>query len=168
MVVAFDSFKPCLGYDTFIAPTATVIGRVTIEDSVSIWYGCVVRGDTEVITIGKETNVQDLTVIHADVGKPVTIGRRVTIGHRAIVHGCTIEDECLIGMGSIIQNGARIGRNSIVASGSVVRENFEVPPGSLVMGVPAIVKRPLTPDEIAYLAKPVEIYLKLARGYLKK
>lgn len=165
MVTDFQEYRPQLGRDVFVAPNALVIGRVTLADAASVWYGCIIRGDTESIVIGAETNIQDLTVIHADVGKPVTVGRRVTVGHRAIIHGCTVEDGCLIGMGSVIQNGARIGARSLVASGSVVREGFVVPPGSLVMGVPAVVKRPLTEDEIAYLEKPVEIYLNLARRH---
>ena len=122
----------------FIAPNAIVMGRVTLGADASVWYGCVVRGDTEAIEIGAETNIQDLTMVHADPGSPCRIGRRVAVGHRAILHACVVEDLCLIGMGSIILNNARIGTGSVVAAGAVVPEGMNVPPGSVVMGVPAI------------------------------
>lgn len=111
----------------FIAPNATVLGKVTLGADASVWYGCVVRGDSEVIEIGEETNIQDLTVIHADPGSPCRIGRRVAVGHRAILHACVVEDLCLIGMGSIILNNARIGTGSVVAAGAVVPEGMIVP-----------------------------------------
>jgi len=117
----------------FIAPNATVLGKVTLGADASIWYGCVVRGDSEAIEIGDETNIQDLTVMHADPGSPCRIGRRVAVGHRAILHACVVEDLCLIGMGSIILNNARIGTGSVVAAGAVVPEGMIVPPGSVVM-----------------------------------
>jgi carbonic anhydrase/acetyltransferase-like protein (isoleucine patch superfamily) len=165
VILEFGADRPTLGTDVYVAPTATIIGRVVIGRASSVWFGSIVRGDSELIAIGEETNIQDLTMVHGDTGIPVAIGNRVTIGHRAVVHGCTIEDECLVGMGSIIQNRATIGNHSIIASGSVVREGFRVPPGTLVAGVPATVKRELTPEEIAYITKPAEIYLALARRY---
>jgi carbonic anhydrase/acetyltransferase-like protein (isoleucine patch superfamily) len=127
--------------DAWIAPNATVLGNVTLGARASIWYGCVVRGDTDKIQIGAETNIQDLTMVHVDEGVPCTIGARVGVGHRAILHGCTVEDECLIGMGAVILNRAVIGTGSVVAAGAVVPEGMIVPPGSLVMGVPGRVVR---------------------------
>ncbi len=126
---------------SWIAPNATVLGDVTLGARASIWYGCVVRGDTDKIQIGAETNIQDLTMVHVDEGVPCTIGARVGVGHRAILHGCTVEDECLIGMGAVILNRAVIGTGSVVAAGAVVPEGMIVPPGSLVMGVPGRVVR---------------------------
>jgi carbonic anhydrase/acetyltransferase-like protein (isoleucine patch superfamily) len=168
MVLKFEEHSPQFGPDVYVAPTAVVVGRVTIGERSSVWFGSVVRGDIGRIVIGWETNVQDLTMIHTDADIEAVIGDRVTIGHRAILHGCVVEDECLIGMGSIIQNRAVIGRHSIVASGSVVREDFVVPPESLVAGVPAIVKRKLTPEEIAYIVEPAKIYVREATLYRRQ
>ncbi|HVX89342.1 MAG TPA: gamma carbonic anhydrase family protein [Gemmatimonadales bacterium] len=127
----------------WIAPNATVLGDVVIGDRASIWYGCVIRGDTDRIRIGADTNIQDLTMVHVDEGVPCTIGARVGVGHRAIIHGCTIEDECLIGMGAVILNRAVIGTGSVVGAGAVVPEGMVVPPGSLVLGVPGRVVKPV-------------------------
>lgn len=129
------------GLTYWIAPNATVLGDVTLGEGASIWYGCVVRGDTAKIVIGAQTNIQDLTMVHVDEGVPCTIGARVGVGHRAILHGCTVEDECLIGMGAVVLNRAVIGTGSVVAAGAVVPEGMIVPPGSLVMGVPGRVVR---------------------------
>lgn len=129
----------------FIAPGAVVMGDVSLGSESSVWYGCVLRGDMAAIVVGDQTNVQDGTIVHVDEGKPALIGARVGIGHRAVIHGCTIEDECLIGMGSILLNDVRIGSGSVVAAGALVTEGTSVPPGSLVMGVPARVVR--TVDE---------------------
>ena len=134
---------PDIHPSVFIASTASVMGDVTIGADASIWYGAVVRGDLEAIVIGAETNIQDLTMVHADPGVPCRIGRRVGVGHRAILHGCEVEELCLIGMGSIILNGARIGTGSVVAAGALVPEGMQVPPGSLVMGVPGRIVRPV-------------------------
>lgn len=125
----------------FIAPGAVVLGDVTLEADASVWYGCVLRGDMDRIVVGEATNVQDGTVVHVDAGRPALIGARVGIGHRAVIHGCTIEDECLVGMGSILLNGVRVGEGSVIAAGAVVTENTIVPAGSLVMGVPGRVVR---------------------------
>ena len=127
----------------FIAPGAIVLGDVHLGAESSVWYNAVLRGDTDRITIGARTNIQDLTMIHADPGVPCTVGERVTVGHRVILHGCTIEDDCLIGMGAIILNGARVGRGSVIGAGALVRENAEIAPGSLVVGVPAKEIRPV-------------------------
>jgi len=118
-----------------------VLGDVTLAARVSIWYGAVLRGDTAPIRVGEASNVQDGSIIHVDEGLPATIGARVGIGHRAVLHGCTVEDECLIGMGSILLNDVRIGTGSVVAAGAVVPEGLVVPPGSLVVGVPGRVVR---------------------------
>ncbi len=126
---------------TFIAPGAVVLGDVYICKNVSIWYNAVIRGDTERIEIGESTNIQDLSMVHADPGVPCVVGRRVTVGHRAILHGCTVEDECLIGMGAILLNGVRVGSGSVVGAGALLTEGTEVPPGSLVLGVPGKVVR---------------------------
>lgn len=125
----------------FIAPGAIVLGDVTLGPQASVWYHAVLRGDTAPITVGAASNIQDGSVIHVDAGVPATVGAHVGIGHRAVLHGCTVEDECLIGMGSIILNGARIGRGSVVAAGAVVPEGLDVPAGSVVVGVPARVTR---------------------------
>jgi len=125
----------------FIAPGAVVLGDVTLGPRSSVWYQAVLRGDMAAIVIGEATNIQDGTIVHVDEGKPATIGARVGVGHRAILHGCTVEDECLIGMGSVLLNGVVIGTGSVVAAGAVLPEGMVVPPGSLVMGVPARVVR---------------------------
>ena len=125
----------------FLAPTAVVLGDVTLGARASVWYGAVLRGDMAPITVGEATNLQDGTIVHVDEGVPTTIGARVGVGHRAILHGCTVEDECLIGMGVILLNGVRVGSGSVIAAGAVVTEGVVIPPGSLVMGVPARVVR---------------------------
>ncbi len=125
----------------FIAPGAIVLGDIHIGPSASIWYNSVIRGDTERISIGQETNIQDLTMVHADPGVPCLVGSRVTVGHRVILHGCIIDDECLIGMGAVLLNRVRLGRGSVVGAGAVLLEGTEIEPGSLVVGVPGRVVR---------------------------
>ena len=127
----------------FIAAGAVVLGDVTLGEESSVWYGAVVRGDMAPIAIGAQTNLQDGTIVHVDEGVPCSVGRRVGVGHRVILHGCTVEDECLIGMGAILLNGVRIGRGSVIAAGAVIPEGMQVPPGSLVMGVPGRIVRPV-------------------------
>jgi carbonic anhydrase/acetyltransferase-like protein (isoleucine patch superfamily) len=134
---------PDIDPSVFIARGAVVLGDVRLGRDVSVWYGTVVRGDTDRITVGDETNLQDLTMVHADPGVPCRVGCRVTVGHRVILHGCTVEDGCLIGMGAIVLNGVRVGAGSVVAAGAVLTEGKEFPPGSLVVGVPARVIRPV-------------------------
>ena len=154
--------RPSIGSGAWVAPNATLTGRVAVGAYASIWYGCVLRGDLEPISVGDETNVQDLSVIHVDHGLPVTIGRRVTIGHRAVVHGCTIEDEAVVGMGAIVLSGCRIGAGALVAAGAVVREGFEVPPGTVVAGVPAVVRGKVDDALRARFRDGVDSYLRLA------
>ena len=119
----------------FIARGAIVLGDVDLGKDVSVWYNAVIRGDTDKITIGAETNIQDLTMIHADPGVPCMVGKRVTVGHRVILHGCTIEDDCLIGMGAIVLNKVHVGRGSVIGAGALLLEGTEVPPGSLFVGI---------------------------------
>src|SRR5207247_10332015 len=120
----------------YVAPTAVVVGDVSIEDGASVWHGAVLRGDFDAVVMGRDSNVQDNVVVHVDRGMPATIGARVTVGHAAVVHGCTIEDDCLIGMNATINSGAVIGRGSLVASGAVVREMDQLPPSRVIAGAP--------------------------------
>ena len=125
----------------FVAPSAVLVGDVTIEEGASIWHGAILRGDFDAISVGRDSNVQDNVVVHVDRGMPAKIGERVTVGHGAIVHGCSVSDDCLVGMNATINSGAMIGRGSLVASGAVVRESAEFPPDALIAGVPAKVIR---------------------------
>jgi carbonic anhydrase/acetyltransferase-like protein (isoleucine patch superfamily) len=135
--------RPVIDPTAWVAPGALLLGDVTLGPASSVWYAAVLRGDMAPIVIGAQSNLQDGTVVHVDADVPCTVGSRVGVGHRAILHGCTIEDDCLIGMGSIVLNGAVVGRGSVVAAGAVVKEGFIVPPGSLVVGTPARVVRPV-------------------------
>jgi carbonic anhydrase/acetyltransferase-like protein (isoleucine patch superfamily) len=125
----------------FIAPGAIVLGDVQLGKEVSVWYNSVLRGDTALISVGEATNIQDLSMIHADPGLPCQVGSRVTVGHRVILHGCLVEDDCLIGMGAILLNRVRVGSGSVIGAGAVLLEGTEVPPGSLVVGCPGKVLR---------------------------
>jgi carbonic anhydrase/acetyltransferase-like protein (isoleucine patch superfamily) len=149
----------------FIHPQAFVAGDVTIGARVSIWPFVSIRGDSDAITIGDDSNVQDGCVIHCDEGVPCHIGKRVGIGHRAIVHGATVEDDVLIAMGAVLLNNVRVGSGSIIGAGAVVREGFVVPPNSLVLGVPGRIARETTPDERARIARTVEAYIELQQRY---
>lgn len=150
----------------FAAVNATVTGDVTLGRDVGIWFSCVVRGDDAPLSIGARTNVQDLTMIHADTGVPNAIGSEVTIGHRCVLHGARVEDRCLIGMGAVLLGGSVIGAGSLVAAGAVVKEGFVVPPRSLVAGVPAKIVRPLTDAEAARIVESAEGYVRKIRLYL--
>lgn len=145
-----DGTEPTLppAGECWIAPDAAVIGNVRLGPRVGIWFGAVLRGDQEPITIGEDTNVQEHSVFHTDHGFPLTVGKGCTIGHRAILHGCTIGDNVLIGMGATVLNGAKVGNDSLIGAGAIVTEGKEIPAGSLVLGIPAKVVRPLTADEI--------------------
>jgi carbonic anhydrase/acetyltransferase-like protein (isoleucine patch superfamily) len=166
MIIEYKGKKPAIGRDVFIAPTAVIIGDVTIGDKASIWYGAVIRGDMEPIRIGRETNIQDNCVVHTDWGKPVVIGNKVTVGHQAVVHGCTIEDNCLIGISASVLNGAVVKTGSVVAAGSVVREGQTVGPYHLMTGVPAEMKKDLGEGIVAVLDEPADIYVNLAREHI--
>lgn len=149
----------------FVAETATVIGNVELLEDSSIWFGAVLRGDNERITIGAHSNVQDLSVLHTDPGFPLTIGTGCTIGHRAILHGCTIGDNSLVGMGATILNGAQIGKNCLIGAGALITEGKVIPDGSLVIGAPGKVARELDADAIARLKKSAAHYVANARRF---
>jgi carbonic anhydrase/acetyltransferase-like protein (isoleucine patch superfamily) len=151
--------------DAWIAPGAVVRGRVTLGARASIWFGCVLRGDLEPITIGEGTNVQDLTVVHVDRGFPAILGKRVTIGHRAIVHGASVEDDAVVGMGAVLLSGCTVGAGALVAAGAVVTEGFVVPPGRIAAGVPAKLRGEVGDELRARFANGVETYIELARTY---
>lgn len=158
-------FRPVEG-GAFVAQGAVVTGEVDLGVDVGIWFGCVVRGDDAPLTIGARTNVQDLTMIHADTGVPNVIGSEVTIGHRCVLHGARVEDRCLIGMGAILLGGSVIGEGSIIAAGAVVKENFVVPPRSLVVGIPGKVVREVSEEQLAGIRKSAEGYVRKIRLYL--
>ncbi|MBL1241890.1 MAG: gamma carbonic anhydrase family protein [OCS116 cluster bacterium] len=151
----------------FIADSADVIGNITIGRNVGIWFGCVLRGDTELLNIKDDSNVQDGSVMHADYGFPATIGQGCTIGHRATIHGCTIEDHSLIGMGATVLNGAVIGEESLVGAGALVAEGKIISPRSLVIGMPGKVRRDLSDDEVKGLHKSAEHYMQNAAHYIQ-
>ena len=130
-----------INFTAYLAPGCVILGEVHLGRDSSVWYQAVVRGDTEVIRIGDDTNIQDLSMVHADPGVPCLIGDRVTVGHRAILHGCTVEDDCLIGMGAILLNGVRVGKGSVVGAGAVLTEGKQYPPGSLIVGTPGRIIR---------------------------
>jgi carbonic anhydrase/acetyltransferase-like protein (isoleucine patch superfamily) len=166
MDVANTRHRPELVDPTaWIAPGAVVLGDVTIGAESSVWYQAVIRGDTDAIRIGRGTNIQDGCILHADLGVPCTLGDRVTVGHAAIVHGATVEDECLIGMKAVVMNGARIGRGSIVAVGAIVTEGTVIPPGSIAMGQPAKVKRQVTDRDMQRIRHAAEHYIEAGRQY---
>ena len=167
MIKNFLDKKPRIAPNVFIAESADVIGHVTIEEGASIWFHAVLRGDTNKITVGKKSNVQDLCVIHASPTCPVVIGEDVTIGHRAVIHGCTIGNRCLIGMGSVIMDGAKIGDDSVIAAGSLLTNNTEVLSNSVFMGAPAKFVRNLKPGEYEWLKKSAQNYCELAGKYLE-
>ena len=151
----------------WIAPDVTLIGRIRIGRDAGFWYGTVIRGDNEPITIGAETNVQEHTVMHSDVGFPLTIGRGCTIGHRALLHGCVIGDNSLVGMGAIVLNGARIGANSLVGAGALVTEGKTFPDGSLIVGSPARAVRELDEQAIQLLRGSAAHYVENGRRFAK-
>jgi carbonic anhydrase/acetyltransferase-like protein (isoleucine patch superfamily) len=161
-VLPFDGVEPAVADDAFIAPGATVIGRVHVGARSSVWYGTVLRGDVADISIGEDTNIQDGSVGHADPGYPLRVGDRVTVGHRAVIHGCDIADDVLVGMGAVLMNGATVGRGSLIASGAVVTQNTEIPPGSIVAGVPAKVRSEVGDAERELITRGAQHYVELA------
>lgn len=166
LVLSIDGNIPSLGADTWIAPTATLVGNVILADRASVWFGTVLRAETAPVTIGEGSNVQDGCVFHTDAGFPLTLGAGVSVGHKAILHGCTVADDVLVGMGSTILNGAQIGPGSIVAAGAVVLEGTEIPPSSLVAGVPGKVRRVLGGEELERIRRNARSYDELRRRYL--
>jgi carbonic anhydrase/acetyltransferase-like protein (isoleucine patch superfamily) len=167
MILSYNNLSPKFAQGVFIAPNATIIGDVEIGEDASVWFNTVVRGDVNFIRIGAKTNIQDLCVCHVTINKwPLIIGEGVTVGHSVVVHGCVIKDYCLIGMGSRILDGAQVGPYALVAAGSVVRQGFVVPEYSLVAGVPAVVKRRLTDQEIENLTASAQRYVGYKNLYL--
>lgn len=156
---------PRIAASAWVADSADVIGRVQLDDEASVWYGAVLRGDNEWLTVGSGTNIQDGSVLHSDLGSPLTLGSGVTVGHQVMLHGCTVGDGSLIGIQSVILNGARIGRHCIVGAGALVTEGKEFPDGSLIIGSPAKVARMLTPEQIARLAQSARHYVDNARRH---
>ena len=168
MIYPYEGSTPELGKDVFVAPGSHVIGRVFIGARSSIWYGCVLRGDVGAIHIGEDTNIQDLSMVHVTSGLQDTfIGNRVTVGHRAILHGCTVEDECLIGMGAIILDGATIGEGSLVGANALVTANTQIPPNSLVLGSPGKVIKELDAKARKRFLESAEHYVDTASKHAK-
>ena len=173
MLHKFKGTLPTLGNNTWIAPSADIVGDVTCGEECSIWFGCVVRGDVHYIKIGSRVNIQDLSMIHVThykngdktTGNPTIIGDDVTIGHRVMLHGCTIEDACLIGMSATILDGAVIGKESIVGAGALVTKNKVFPPRSLIVGSPAKVVRELNDEEVAELYASAKRYVEFKKDY---
>ncbi len=165
-ILPYRGVLPRLDASVFVAEGARIVGDVEIGAGSSVWFNAVIRGDVHWVRIGQRTNVQDNAVLHVTHERfSLTIGNEVTIGHAAVLHGCTVDDRCLIGMGAIVLDGARIGAESMVAAGSLVLEGFAVPPGMLVAGVPARVKRPLTADERRSLAQSASNYVAYVSSY---
>ncbi len=149
----------------WIAPTAVVVGNVTLGRDVSIWWNAVIRADSDPIVIGDNTNIQDGSVLHADPGYPLTVGKDVTVGHMVMLHGCTIGAGSLVGIGSIVLNGARIGENCVIGANTLITENKEFPPYSLIVGSPGVVKRTLTPEQVASFAKAAAHYVENGKRF---
>jgi carbonic anhydrase/acetyltransferase-like protein (isoleucine patch superfamily) len=164
-IVAFGDARPAVHPEAWIAPGAVLVGRTDIAARASVWYGAVVRADMDSITLGARSNIQDGCVVHTDYGFPTAVGEGVSVGHRAVLHGCTIGDDVLVGMGAIVLNGARVGDGCLLAAGTVVLEGTQIPPGSLVAGVPGKVRRELTAEERDRIRLNAEHYLTLAAAH---
>ncbi len=160
-----DGRTPQIDASAWIADSAQVMGDVVIGPEASVWFGCVLRGDTETMTVGAGSNIQDGTVMHADLGMPLTVGSHVTVGHKVMLHGCTIGDGSLIGIGAVVLNGAKIGKNCLVGAGSLVTEGKEFADGSMIMGTPARVVRQLTPEQVEGLRRSAQGYIDNARRF---
>jgi carbonic anhydrase/acetyltransferase-like protein (isoleucine patch superfamily) len=165
MILEFKGRAPIIGKNVFIAPTAVIIGDVEIKDNVNIWFGTVIRGDRAVITIGEGTNIQDNCTVHTDDDKPAIIGNYVSVGHNAVVHGCVVEDHCLIGINAVILSGARIKTASVVAAGSVVKNGQVVGPYHLVAGIPCELKKELPETTVKKRKETAERYMALSQAY---
>jgi carbonic anhydrase/acetyltransferase-like protein (isoleucine patch superfamily) len=164
-ITTLDGETPQIADGCWVAPDAVLIGKVRLLKGASVWFGAVLRGDNDWITVGEDSNVQDHSIIHADPGLPVTIGRGVTIGHRVIVHSASIGNNSLIGMGAILLNGARIGNNCLVGAGALVTEGKAFEDGRLILGSPARAMRELTPEQVGGIGTSAEIYVRNARRY---
>lgn len=161
MLISLDDGAPDISESAWVAPNATVAGAVRLADGASVWYNAVLRADNEPITIGADSNVQDNCTFHVDTDLPLSLGEGVSVGHGAVIHGATVEDHVLIGMGAIVMNGAVIGAESLVAAGALVSEGVVIPPRSLVAGVPGKVRRELADDEVAKLHQNYRVYTEL-------
>ena len=164
-IYQLDDLTPQVAASAWVADSAQVMGNVTLAESSSVWFGVIIRGDTETITVGKGSNIQDNSVLHADMGMPLVIGENVTVGHQVMLHGCTIGDGSLIGIQAVVLNGARIGKNCLVGAGSLVTEGKEFPDGSMILGSPAKAVRQLTPEQIEGLKMSAQHYMDNARRY---
>lgn len=162
---SLDGVTPRVADSAWVADNAQVIGNVELAADSSVWFGVTIRGDTETIVVGEGSNIQDGSVLHADVGKPLTVGRHVTVGHQVMLHGCTIGDGSLIGIGAVVLNGARLGKHCLVGAGALVTEGKEFPDGSMILGSPARVVRTLTPEQIEGLQQSAQHYIDNARRY---
>lgn len=164
-IYELDGVAPRMADSAWVADSAQVMGNVVLAEDSSVWFGATLRGDTETITVGRGSNVQDGSVMHADMGYPLTVGDNVTIGHMVMLHGCTIGDESLIGIGATVLNGATIGKNCLVGAGSLVTEGKTFPDGSMIMGTPAKVVKTLTPEQIEGLRRSAQHYVENAQRY---
>ena len=167
MILPYQGKTPTIAANTFIAPTATIIGDVEIGEGASIWYGAVLRGDLAAIRIGTNTNIQDNCTVHTDINKPAIIGDHVTVGHNAVVHGCTVEKSCLIGMNAVVLSSAYLKTGSVIAAGALIKEGQETGPFQLLAGMPAIVKKELSEEILDVLDIPVDEYLELAKLHME-
>ncbi|GGX17380.1 gamma carbonic anhydrase family protein [Streptomyces chryseus] len=165
LITGVGDKEPRVDPSAFAAPTSVVIGDVTLGPGASVWYHTVLRADCGPIVLGTDSNIQDNCTVHVDPGFPVTVGDRVSVGHNAVLHGCTVEDDVLVGMGATVLNGAHIGGGSLIAAQALVPQGMRVPPGSLVAGVPAKVKRELTDEEREGIKLNAAMYLELAKGH---
>jgi carbonic anhydrase/acetyltransferase-like protein (isoleucine patch superfamily) len=166
MIHPFGEHEPRLGKDVFVAANALVLGDVTLGDESSVWYGTVIRGDVHYIRIGARTNVQDRSVIHVSTGThPTEVGELVTVGHGAIIHGCTIQDRTLVGIGAVVLDGVVVGEGSVVAAGALLPPGKSYPPRSLIVGAPAVRKREISEDELIWIQRSAERYVELAREH---
>ncbi|HEX5737939.1 MAG TPA: gamma carbonic anhydrase family protein [Hydrogenophaga sp.] len=164
-IYELDGVAPRVADSAWVADSAQVMGNVVLAEDSSVWFGATLRGDTETITVGRGSNVQDGSVMHADIGFPLTLGDNVTIGHMVMLHGCTIGDESLIGIGATVLNGANIGKNCLVGAGSLVTEGKTFPDGSMIMGSPAKLVKTLTPEQIEGLRRSAQHYVENAQRY---
>ena len=168
MIYNLGFIEPQISKNVFVAPNATIIGNVEIGRYTSIWFGTIIRGDNETMKIGEGTNIQDNCVLHSDPGFPLSIGKNCSIGHGAIVHGCSIGDETLVGMGATVMNGARIGKNCLIGARALVTENTIIPNNSLVVGMPSKVKGGITKEQIESMLESAKHYKSLAKRFLKE
>ncbi len=164
-IYELDNISPQMPESVWVADSAQVMGNVELGEDTSVWFGVVIRGDTECIRIGRGSNIQDASVLHADIGKPLTVGDHVTVGHKVMLHGCTIGDGSLIGIGAVVLNGAKIGKGCIVGAGALVTEGKEFPDGSMIIGSPAKSVRELTAEEQASLKMGALHYIENARRF---